>query len=99
MAFNLFKEKYTDTESPRLTFRSDNYRKLSPDQKAFLESPFTEEDVKNTMWRSGGDKALGPDGFYFAFVKRFWEIIGSDFYAMVKYFEKASFLKNGCNDS
>lgn len=36
---------------------------------AWLERPFSEEEVKTTVWKLTGDKTPGPDGFPIAFYK------------------------------
>ncbi|GKE13892.1 putative RNA-directed DNA polymerase, eukaryota [Tanacetum coccineum] len=47
----------------------------------------------------GGDKALGPNGFNFKFIKMAWDIIKSDLVCAVQWFwDKMEILK-GCNAS
>nr|KAJ0187389.1 hypothetical protein LSAT_V11C900461260 [Lactuca sativa] len=44
-------------------------------------------------------RAPGPDGFSFAFLKKHWEEIGSDFYLAVKHYEASGLIDEGCNSS
>nr|GEU53840.1 putative RNA-directed DNA polymerase, eukaryota [Tanacetum cinerariifolium] len=37
----------------------------------------------DVMWNCGSDKAPGPDGFTFAFVKRYWELLKTDIHDFV----------------
>ena len=58
-----------------------------------------EWDVKQVVWDVGSDKASGPDGYYFGFLKKFWDVIGADFTAAVKHFESVSTIKYGGSES
>lgn len=40
-----------------------------------LISSFTEDEVREAVWSCDSSKSPGPDGFNFAFVKEFWEIL------------------------
>ncbi|KAJ9553155.1 hypothetical protein OSB04_017200 [Centaurea solstitialis] len=77
-----------DLGRPR--FRSNLFRKLSTEQNKISKMP---------SGPCGGDKAPGPDEFSFAFVKKYWDLIGTDFVAVVNHFEKAPHLLRGYNDS
>ncbi|GKB86836.1 RNA-directed DNA polymerase, eukaryota, reverse transcriptase zinc-binding domain protein [Tanacetum coccineum] len=44
----------------------------------YLERLVTLEDIKEAIWDCGSSKAPGPDGFSFAFVKKYWDIIRKD---------------------
>ncbi|GKA12521.1 hypothetical protein Tco_0692067 [Tanacetum coccineum] len=41
----------------------------------YLERLVTHEEIKEAVWDCGSSKAPGPDGFSFAFVKKYWDII------------------------
>jgi len=43
-----------------------------------LEVPFSQEEIKNTIYSMPSDKAPGPDGFTGAFFKACWETIKED---------------------
>ncbi|KAJ9544401.1 hypothetical protein OSB04_024108 [Centaurea solstitialis] len=85
--FNFFQDKFKDQPGEKFSFRSSFLRKLSRDQSFNLEAPITNTEVKNAVWSCGGDKAPGPDGFSFAFLRKFWELVGNDFYKALKDFE------------
>ena len=36
------------------------------------------DEIKKAVWLCCEDKAPGPDGFNFHFIKRYWEIIKGD---------------------
>ncbi|GJX28628.1 putative RNA-directed DNA polymerase [Tanacetum coccineum] len=72
---------------------------LSLDDSQLLDQPFTLQEIKNTVWECGGDKAPGPDRFTFKFVKKHWDVIKDDIVAYVKEFEATSYIPRGCNSS
>ncbi|WVZ96688.1 hypothetical protein U9M48_042292 [Paspalum notatum var. saurae] len=43
-----------------------------------LEAPFSQEEIKETIFSMPGDKAPGPDGFTGTFFKTCWDIIKDD---------------------
>ncbi|XP_071692041.1 uncharacterized protein [Rutidosis leptorrhynchoides] len=64
-----------------------------------LEKPFSEAEVKSAVWGCGDDKASGPDGFSFCFIKHFWELIKQEVMAFVTNFHSTGFIPKGCNSS
>ncbi|GJX76510.1 RNA-directed DNA polymerase, eukaryota [Tanacetum coccineum] len=44
----------------------------------YLERLVTQEEIKEAVWDCGSSKAPGPDGFSFAFVKKYRDIIKKD---------------------
>lgn len=48
-----------------------------------LEIPFTMEEIKDTVWSCGQDKAPRPDGLTFNFIRKYLEKISTDFYNFV----------------
>ncbi|KAJ9552338.1 LOW QUALITY PROTEIN: hypothetical protein OSB04_016383 [Centaurea solstitialis] len=83
----------------RPTLKSSFFRILSEAQKNELEVPFSEQEVKNVVWSCGHNKATGPDGFTFEFLRKFWGIVGRDFLDAVKYFESNPLIKSRSNSS
>ena len=51
---------------------------LSVEQNGGLVAPFSLEEIEVVVMESDGDKSLGPDGFNFAFVKRFWYLMKNE---------------------
>nr|GEU51878.1 RNA-directed DNA polymerase, eukaryota [Tanacetum cinerariifolium] len=51
-----------------------------------LETPVSLEEVKNVVWDCGSFKAPSPDGFSFAFVKKYWDDIKVDILEFVNIF-------------
>ena len=48
---------------------------INQEEKLRLESPISEEEVKNAIWSLHPDKAPGPDGFPICFYRSFWSLI------------------------
>ncbi|GJT52427.1 hypothetical protein Tco_0978584 [Tanacetum coccineum] len=51
-----------------------------------LERQVTLEKIKEVVWDCGSSKAPGPDGYSFAFVKKYWGTIQKDLYDFVNLF-------------
>ncbi|KAL7593363.1 hypothetical protein Lser_V15G33806 [Lactuca serriola] len=96
---NHFREWYSEPIRSRPKFISAKFKKLTPQMASFLEQPFSLDEIKLAIWACGSEKAPGPDGFSFAFLKKHWDTIGSDFYFAVKYFEVTGNIDKGCNSS
>jgi hypothetical protein len=58
-------------------FFSDD-EQIGPEENILLESKFFEEEIKEAVFSSYADGALGPDGLSFMFYQCFWEIIKYD---------------------
>lgn len=65
----------------------------------FLETNVTVDEIKDAVWECGGDKAPGPDGFTFKFIKQFWLLLLSDIVSYVEEFFNSGIIPKGCNSS
>lgn len=45
--------------------------KITPSENELLEAPFSEEEIKTTVFESYAEGAPGPDGFSFLFYQAF----------------------------
>ncbi|GKG08780.1 hypothetical protein Tco_0334612, partial [Tanacetum coccineum] len=64
-----------------------------------LERQVTLEEIKEAIWDCGSSKAPGPDGYSFAFVKKYWGTIQKDLYDFVNLFFASCVMPNGANSS
>jgi len=48
---------------------------VTTEENRILEAPFSEEEVKDAVFGSYAEGALGPDGFSFLFYQTFWNIV------------------------
>lgn len=85
-AFEFFKSKFASRfmGGPRL--RGDKYAKISDEDVLMLERPFGEEEKWDAVKGCGNNKAPGPDGFTFGFIRKFWEIIKPDLIKAIMWF-------------
>lgn len=51
---------------------------ITHEQRGWVETSFSEREVKQAVWSIIGDKALGPHGYDIQFFKDCWEILGKD---------------------
>ena len=97
--FNFFKNKFKENLLCRPTFISSKFRILTELDRNYLESIFTIDEIKDTLWNCGNDNCPGPDGFNFKFIKNYWDIIGGDVVEAVKHFKLHKVLNPGRNAS
>lgn len=71
VVYDFFKKKFAAQKKAEPKLRSDKIKKLAPEDVESLERPFTEEEIWEAIKRCGKNKAPGPDGITFTFVKRF----------------------------
>ncbi|GKA00995.1 RNA-directed DNA polymerase, eukaryota, reverse transcriptase zinc-binding domain protein [Tanacetum coccineum] len=51
---------------------------ISFEQRSYLESDVTNEEIKKAIWECGIDKAPGPDGFTFGFFRHYWYLVDKE---------------------
>jgi hypothetical protein len=59
---------------------------LEEEENAGLVAPFSLEEIEGVLEECDGDKSSGPDGFNFAFVKKFWYLIKGEVRIMFEQF-------------
>ncbi|KAJ9564278.1 hypothetical protein OSB04_000244 [Centaurea solstitialis] len=97
--WDFFNSKFAEQHPIRPVITSSLFKTLSVSQRERLEIPFSEQEVKKAVWNCGSNKAPGPDGFTLEFVRKFWDVVGKDFFEAVKYFEVHQKLNPGSNAS
>nr|GEY18582.1 RNA-directed DNA polymerase, eukaryota [Tanacetum cinerariifolium] len=73
---NHFSDRLCKPGNKTASIDMDFPKKISDDQVRDLEREVTNEDIKRAVWDCGTDKAPGPDGFTFGFLRRLC-LIGS----------------------
>lgn len=71
---DLFKKEDREGFSLNQDFFSSE-EKISEDRNEALQAPFTEKEVKETIFGSYSEGAPGPDGLSFLYLQEFWETI------------------------
>ncbi|KAK9048582.1 hypothetical protein SSX86_032453 [Deinandra increscens subsp. villosa] len=94
-----FSKKFKKGNEVKVINRSSRFRWLPESSRDFLESRPSMGEVKMAIWDCGSDKAPGPDGFSFGFIKHFWEVMKEDIVNFVSEFFDSASLPLGCNSS
>ncbi|GJZ24054.1 hypothetical protein Tco_0561518 [Tanacetum coccineum] len=68
---NFFKEKFELHDSSSALPSTSFPSKLTVDDHSLLEKDVTLDEIKSAVWNCGNDKAPGPHGFTFGFIKRY----------------------------
>jgi hypothetical protein len=97
--FNFFCNLYSHQNRPRASCSNLEFSRLKPSSSAALELPFSAEEIKTVVWDCDGNKAPGPDGINFLFIKKAWNIIGEDIIQMVDDFYWINLLPAGINST
>ncbi|GKD61016.1 putative RNA-directed DNA polymerase, eukaryota, reverse transcriptase zinc-binding domain protein [Tanacetum coccineum] len=72
---------------------------LNSTDRDYLERLATLEEIKEAVWDCGSSKAPSPDGFSFAFVKKYWDIIQKDLHNFINSVFASSELPYEVNSS
>lgn len=70
---------------------------LSVECRDRLEAPFSEEEVRATVFSMDKDKSLGSDGFYMHFYQVCWDILKSDLMKVFMEFFDRGVISKGMN--
>lgn len=98
-ALRFFGSKINERCVNRPPLINDGFRSLFVHNKDFLQASFDIKEIREAIWNCGGDKAPGPDGFAFKFIKRYWNIIQADIMKFVKHFDEFGSFSRGSNSS
>lgn len=98
-ALKFFSARFKEPMRQRPDLACYNIKKLSQADANFLISSITLSEIKSAVWDCGVDRAPGPDGFNFKFIRRFWDIIGPYYYNAVLHFFTSEKLSQGCGAS
>ncbi|GAU33427.1 hypothetical protein TSUD_380630 [Trifolium subterraneum] len=87
-----FAHHFTEEWNNRPFLQGITFNTLSSEENSFLLEPFTEEEVKDTIWSCDGNKSPGPDGLNFNFLKSCWCIVKYDVMAFLSEFHDKAIL-------
>ncbi|GJV59705.1 RNA-directed DNA polymerase, eukaryota, reverse transcriptase zinc-binding domain protein [Tanacetum coccineum] len=97
--YSFFESKFQRVDVVKIVNRSPFYKSLHEDQNSFLVSTINVTEIRDAIWDCGSDKSPGPNGFTFAFYKKFWDILKDDVMGFVQDFFRTGILPRGCNTS
>ncbi|XP_021992889.1 uncharacterized protein LOC110889633 [Helianthus annuus] len=76
---SFFAEKCKEMVVKRPGLMCPNLNQISKEDAEILAAPFSLLEIKDAVWDCVGDKAPGPDGANFRFIKRCWGSLQADF--------------------
>lgn len=91
-AVSFYTSLFSEEHVARPGFENLELPAISVSDSISLKKPFTEDEVKNVIWKFGANKAPAPDGFTTEFYKAAWEIIKEDLMKVIKEFESNASL-------
>ncbi|KAJ0533359.1 putative RNA-directed DNA polymerase [Helianthus annuus] len=97
--FSYFADKFAEPVNTRPELTCPFLSQVTIEEAELLVCPFTLSEVKNAVWECEGDRAPGPDGINFKFIKKFWNALEGDFVRLFQHFFSAEQLNNGCMSS
>ncbi|XP_035830838.1 uncharacterized protein LOC110866714 [Helianthus annuus] len=77
--FDFFSKQFTEPLNVRPSISSLGLASLSAVEADAIIQPFSVTEIKEAIWECVGDRAPGPDGFNFKFIKRNWDSFQGDF--------------------
>ncbi|XP_048491371.1 uncharacterized protein LOC125492703 [Beta vulgaris subsp. vulgaris] len=92
-----FKDIFKEEWANRPVFEGLDFSHLSQEQASKLILPFSEEEIDKAVFSCDSNKAPGPDGFNFKFIKSAWEYIKHDIYMIIRDFHEKGHIPRGCN--
>ncbi|XP_076944140.1 uncharacterized protein LOC143614650 [Bidens hawaiensis] len=92
-------EHFREKISLRLCLECEGIKSIIDMVKDGLVASFSREEIKAAVFECGSNKAPGPDGFNFLFVKRFWKFLEDDFFNILTTFHDSGFISHGCGSS
>ncbi|XP_058741681.1 uncharacterized protein LOC131614072 [Vicia villosa] len=90
--YNHFANKFVE-EVPNMPILNGAVLKsIDREESDYIESPFTEEEVKEVIWNCDGSKSPRPDGYSILFVKKCWPFIKKDIMSCFRDFHNGAVL-------
>nr|GEU38861.1 putative ribonuclease H protein At1g65750 family [Tanacetum cinerariifolium] len=96
---NHFEARFKEPDNHRFKINFEFPKRLSQQQADDLERAVSRDDIKTAVWNCGDNKSPGPDGYSFGFIKKHWDLIGTDLCEAVEHFFVKGSFPNGCNSS
>jgi hypothetical protein len=91
-----FFENHFDNDAwQRPTLDGIVFPQLSEANVGDLTATFSMDEITAVVRESDGSKSPGPDGFNFAFIKEFWDLLKGDVHIMFDQFHGNSCLPKG----
>ncbi|GKC44896.1 hypothetical protein Tco_1062618 [Tanacetum coccineum] len=96
---NFFKKKFQANDSLIDFLSTSTSSRLNDFDRALLEPNVSFNEIKDAVWDCGSNKAPGPDGYTFAFIKRYWDLLKTHIHDFVASFLASKKMPLGSNSS
>jgi hypothetical protein len=90
LATSFYKNLFGPSQESSISLDDLYMKRLDDDDREFLTSPFSMEEVKDVVFSLKHNSAPGPDGFPSKFFQDFWDTIKSDLFNLFKSFHDGS---------
>ncbi|XP_021980825.1 uncharacterized protein LOC110876976 [Helianthus annuus] len=97
--YEFFKHQFSEPMTVRPGMVCSGIATISGSEATMLERPFIVEEIKAAVWECEGDRAPGPNGFNFKFIKRCWEGLRVDLVKLFNKFYVDGSINKGCTSS
>ena len=94
-----FRNHFCEKTKVRPVLVCKGIKRLTEEDGKLLTSMFTQQEIKDAVFDCGSNKAPGPDGFNFRFVKRFWSFLEGDVSKILHEFFETGSINQGCGSS
>lgn len=95
--FKHFKQLFSEKTRDRPTLPCTGIKRLSAECSEALVAAFSKEEIHDAVFECGSDRAPGPDGFNFSFIKAFWSLLETDFIKLMDYFFDSGKIDKSCS--
>ncbi|KAF5808150.1 putative RNA-directed DNA polymerase [Helianthus annuus] len=96
---SFFAEKFKEPYNDRPGLLCPVMKMISEADAEALVAPFSLCEIKDAVWDCEGDKAPGPDGINFRFIRRCWGSLQEDFVKVSEEFQLNATISQGCTSS
>lgn len=90
-----YKNKFSEDWIERPHLDCGIEKKLTDEEARGLINRFSKEEIKGAAFECGDDRAPGPDGISFKYIKRFWDYFEKDFFDLFDKVFEGRGLKRG----
>ncbi|KAM0071560.1 putative RNA-directed DNA polymerase [Helianthus debilis subsp. tardiflorus] len=97
--FEFYSQLFSEPMQNRPLIVLESASRLSVEEGVELTKPFSLTEIKDAVWECDGDRAPGPDGFNFKFLKRCWNGLQGDFINLFNAFYNNPCLNVSCSSS
>ncbi|XP_022027924.1 uncharacterized protein LOC110929112 isoform X1 [Helianthus annuus] len=97
--FDFFRKQFAEPMEARPGIVCPNLATITESEAELLIAPFSNSEIKDAIWECDGDRAPGPDGFNFKFIKRCWVGLQDDFTRLFNRFHNEGSLNSCCSSS